>query len=129
METKILNKHSKIHYQMSHRMLPHISPACHRKSLCNIPQDCLWAPKCIRQGWFLTYGTSDKEYGAWKKHYVACACNLDILSPWEAADIYGTLNETLPKAEEEKEKQMDCLIRQTICEKIKEHKSELKAFS
>ncbi|KAB5562557.1 hypothetical protein PHYPO_G00019220 [Pangasianodon hypophthalmus] len=85
-------------------------------------QDCLWAPKCIRQGWFLTYGTSDNEYGAWKKHYIACACNLDFLSPREAADIYGTLNETLPEAEEEKVKRTECLIRRTICEKIEEHK-------
>ncbi|XP_017332547.1 epithelial cell-transforming sequence 2 oncogene-like isoform X2 [Ictalurus punctatus] len=85
-------------------------------------QDCLWAPKCIRQGWFLTYGTSDNEYGAWKKHYVACACNLDFLSPREAADLYGTLNETLPEAEEEEEKRTECLIRRTIREKIVEHK-------
>ncbi|MCJ8737155.1 hypothetical protein PDJAM_G00020570 [Pangasius djambal] len=86
-------------------------------------QDCLWTPKCIRQGWFLTYGTSDNEYGAWKKHYIACACNLDFLSPREAADIYGTLNETLPEAEEEEEeKRTECLIRRTICEKIVEHK-------
>ncbi|KAK3563267.1 hypothetical protein QTP86_019335 [Hemibagrus guttatus] len=85
-------------------------------------QDFLWAPKCIRQGWFITYGPSEKEYGAWKKHYVACACTLDFLSPWEAADIYGTLNETLPEAEEEEEKRTECLIRRTICEKIVEHK-------
>ncbi|GAA6102395.1 epithelial cell-transforming sequence 2 oncogene-like isoform X1 [Tachysurus ichikawai] len=85
-------------------------------------QDCLWSPKCIRQGWFLTYGPSEKEYGAWKKHYVACACTLDFLSPWEAADIYGTLNETLPEAEEEEQKRTECLIRQTICERIVEHK-------
>lgn len=91
-------------------------------------QDCLWSPKCIRQGWFLTYGPSEKEYGAWKKHYVACACTLDFLSPWEAADIYGTLNETLPEAEEEEQKRTECLIRQTICERIVEHKSKLKAF-
>lgn len=87
-------------------------------------QDCLWAPKCIRHGWFLTYGTSDNEYGAWKKHYVACACNLDILSPRQAADIYGTLNETLPETEEEEEKRTEYQIRRTICEKIVEHKSE-----
>ncbi|XP_053365179.1 epithelial cell-transforming sequence 2 oncogene-like [Clarias gariepinus] len=85
-------------------------------------QDCLWAPKCIRQGWFLTYGTSDNEYGAWKKHYVACACNLDFLSPRKAADIYGTLNEPLPESEEEEEKRTESLIRRTICEKIVEHK-------
>ncbi|KAF5901745.1 epithelial cell-transforming sequence 2 oncogene-like isoform X1, partial [Clarias magur] len=85
-------------------------------------QDCLWAPKSIRQGWFLTYGTSDNEYGAWKKHYIACACNLDFLSPRKAADIYGTLNEPLPESEEEEEKRTESLIRRTICEKIVEHK-------
>ncbi|KAI5102070.1 epithelial cell-transforming sequence 2 oncogene-like isoform X2, partial [Silurus meridionalis] len=93
-------------------------------------QDCLWAPKCIRQGWFLTYATSDNEYGAWKKHYVACACTLDVLFPREAADIYGTLNQTLPEAEEEDEKRTECLIRRTICEKILERKkADLKSRS
>ncbi|KAI5610786.1 epithelial cell-transforming sequence 2 oncogene-like isoform X2 [Silurus asotus] len=93
-------------------------------------QDCLWAPKCIRQGWFLTYATSDNEYGAWKKHYVACACTLDVLFPREAADIYGTLNQTLPEAEEEDEKRTECLIRRTICEKVLERKkADLKSRS
>lgn len=106
---------------MSHR-----GPLCYYcKYLCTVPQECLWAPKCIRHGWFLTFRSSDNEYGAWKKHYIACVCTLDILSPWEAADIYGTLNANLPEAEVEKEKRTECLIRRTICEKIVERKSEL----
>uniref|UniRef100_A0A673M2V1 Coiled-coil domain containing 28A n=1 Tax=Sinocyclocheilus rhinocerous TaxID=307959 RepID=A0A673M2V1_9TELE len=58
-------------------------------------QDCLWSPKCIRLGWFLPYSPSDHEYGAWKRHYVACTDSLDILTPREAAGVYGTLNESL----------------------------------
>ncbi|XP_062863960.1 epithelial cell-transforming sequence 2 oncogene-like [Trichomycterus rosablanca] len=85
-------------------------------------QDCLWAPKCVRQGWFLTYRTSDNEYGAWKKHYVACACSLDFLSPREAADIYGTLNETLIESEEKDERQTEQSIRRAIRERIAQYK-------
>ncbi|XP_017564290.1 epithelial cell-transforming sequence 2 oncogene-like isoform X3 [Pygocentrus nattereri] len=85
-------------------------------------QDCLWSPKCIRRGWFLPYNPSDNEYGAWKKHYVACAGSLDFLSPHEAADIYGTLNESLTEPEEQKERKTEHIIRQTIRETIVEHK-------
>uniref|UniRef100_A0A671QHG0 F-box domain-containing protein n=1 Tax=Sinocyclocheilus anshuiensis TaxID=1608454 RepID=A0A671QHG0_9TELE len=63
-------------------------------------QDCLWSPKCIRLGWFLPYSPSDHEYGARKRHYVACTASLDILTPREAAGVYGTLNESLTASED-----------------------------
>ncbi|CAJ0937009.1 unnamed protein product, partial [Ranitomeya imitator] len=55
--------------------------------------DCLWMPKCLKFGWFLPYTPADNEYGAWKRHYISCACSLDYLTPREAAETYGTLNE------------------------------------
>ncbi|XP_056624679.1 epithelial cell-transforming sequence 2 oncogene-like isoform X1 [Triplophysa dalaica] len=85
-------------------------------------QDCLWFPKCIRLGWFLPYSPSDHEYGAWKRHYVACAASLDILTPREAAGVYGTLNESLTVPEEKEERWRELMIKQTIRDKIAEHK-------
>nr|XP_034492241.1 epithelial cell-transforming sequence 2 oncogene-like isoform X1 [Marmota flaviventris] len=88
-------------------------------------QDCLWMPKCIKFGWFLPYTPTDNEYGAWKRHYIACVSNLDWLTPREAAAIYGTLNE--PKAEDEElqERQREKCLRKIIWEKIALHKKEL----
>ncbi|XP_047413270.1 epithelial cell-transforming sequence 2 oncogene-like isoform X4 [Sciurus carolinensis] len=88
-------------------------------------QDCLWMPKCIKFGWFLPYTPTDNEYGAWKRHYIACVSNLDWLTPREAAAIYGTLNE--PKAEDEElqERQREKCLRKIIWEKITLHKKEL----
>uniref|UniRef100_A0A8D2DHX9 Epithelial cell transforming 2 like n=1 Tax=Sciurus vulgaris TaxID=55149 RepID=A0A8D2DHX9_SCIVU len=88
-------------------------------------QDCLWMPKCIKFGWFLPYTPTDNEYGAWKRHYIACVSNLDWLTPREAAAIYGTLNE--PKAEDEElqERQREKYLRKIIWEKITLHKKEL----
>nr|XP_015201942.1 PREDICTED: epithelial cell-transforming sequence 2 oncogene-like isoform X3 [Lepisosteus oculatus] len=85
-------------------------------------QDCLWMPKCVRHGWFLPYSPSDNEYGAWKRHYVACVMNLDYLTPREAADIYGTLNEPKEEAEELEERLRERMIRKTIREKVTEYK-------
>ncbi|XP_073783878.1 epithelial cell-transforming sequence 2 oncogene-like isoform X2 [Danio rerio] len=85
-------------------------------------QDCLWSPKCIRLGWFLPYSPSDYEYGAWKRHYVACAASLDILTPREAADVYGTLNESLTAPQEQEDRWREHKIRQTIRENLAEHK-------
>ncbi|KAG1971546.1 epithelial cell-transforming sequence 2 oncogene-like [Pimephales promelas] len=85
-------------------------------------QDCLWSPKCIRLGWFLPYSPSDHEYGAWKRHYVACTASLDILTAREAEDVYGTLNESLSAPEEQEDRWREHKIRQTIREKIAEHK-------
>uniref|UniRef100_A0A8B9K611 DH domain-containing protein n=1 Tax=Astyanax mexicanus TaxID=7994 RepID=A0A8B9K611_ASTMX len=85
-------------------------------------QDCLWLPKCVRRGWFLPYSPSDTEYGAWKRHYVACAASLDTLYPREAGDIYGTLSESVMESEEQKERRTEHIIRQTIRGRIAEHK-------
>ncbi|XP_052436960.1 epithelial cell-transforming sequence 2 oncogene-like isoform X1 [Carassius gibelio] len=85
-------------------------------------QDCLWSPKCIRLGWFLPYSPSDHEYGAWKRHYVACTASLDILTPREAAGVYGTLNESLTAPEEQQDRWREHNIRQTIRQKVAEHK-------
>ncbi|KAJ4924053.1 hypothetical protein JOQ06_000295 [Pogonophryne albipinna] len=49
-------------------------------------QDCLWASRCITRGWFLPYTPAEKEYGAWKNHYVSCVSTLDWLTPREAAE-------------------------------------------
>uniref|UniRef100_A0A671RB53 Coiled-coil domain containing 28A n=1 Tax=Sinocyclocheilus anshuiensis TaxID=1608454 RepID=A0A671RB53_9TELE len=92
-------------------------------------QDCLWSPKCIRLGWFLPYSPSDHEYGAWKRHYVACTASLDILTPREAAGVYGTLNESLTAPEEQQDIWREHKIRQTIRQKVAEHKSECQGSS
>ena len=44
-------------------------------------QDIVWMSKCVRYGWYLPYAPTDKEYGAWKGHYVSCLKTLDISSP------------------------------------------------
>ncbi|XP_058163533.1 epithelial cell-transforming sequence 2 oncogene-like isoform X2 [Dasypus novemcinctus] len=88
-------------------------------------QDCLWRPKCTRFGWFLPYTPAEKEYGAWKHHYLACLSTLDWLTPREAAALYGTLNE--PKAEDEElwERHREKCLRKIIWGKIALRKKEL----
>lgn len=96
-----------------------------RLSLC--VQDCLWAGRCIRRGWFLPYTPVEKEYGAWKNHYVSCVSTLDLLTPREAAEQYGTLNQPSTGAtEEEEERRKERRIRQMIRDKLQEEKSEWK---
>uniref|UniRef100_A0A8C4EL76 DH domain-containing protein n=1 Tax=Dicentrarchus labrax TaxID=13489 RepID=A0A8C4EL76_DICLA len=86
-------------------------------------QDCIWASRCIRRGWFLPYTPGDKEYGAWKNHYVSCVSTLDWLSPREAAEQYGTLNQqSMGTTEEEEEKRKERRIRQMIRDKLQEEK-------
>uniref|UniRef100_I3K3K8 Coiled-coil domain containing 28A n=2 Tax=Oreochromis TaxID=8139 RepID=I3K3K8_ORENI len=88
-------------------------------------QDCLWAGRCIRRGWFLPYTPGDKEFGAWKTHYVSCLSTLDWLTPREAAEMYGTLNQqSTGMTEEEEERRREKRIRQQIREKLQEEKSE-----
>uniref|UniRef100_A0A671YWR6 Epithelial cell transforming 2 like n=1 Tax=Sparus aurata TaxID=8175 RepID=A0A671YWR6_SPAAU len=88
-------------------------------------QDCLWAGRCIRRGWFLPYAPGEKEFGAWKNHYVACFSTLDWLAPREAAEQYGTLNLPSPEEEEEEEEgRKERRIRQMIRDKVQEEKSE-----
>ncbi|XP_070190601.1 epithelial cell-transforming sequence 2 oncogene-like [Littorina saxatilis] len=45
-----------------------------------LEQDDVWMPKCLRLGWFLPYTPADNEYGAWKRHYVACIHTLDSMA-------------------------------------------------
>ncbi|XP_041637427.1 epithelial cell-transforming sequence 2 oncogene-like isoform X2 [Cheilinus undulatus] len=88
-------------------------------------QDCLWADRCIRRGWFLPYTPSDREYGAWKSHYVSCVSSLDWLTPREAAEQYGTLNQqSTGVTEEEEERNKERRIRQMIRDKLQEEKRE-----
>ncbi|XP_029927776.1 epithelial cell-transforming sequence 2 oncogene-like isoform X2 [Myripristis murdjan] len=86
-------------------------------------QDCLWASRCIQKGWFLPYCPGQKEYGAWKNHYISCVSALDWLTPREAAEQYGTLNQqSLGATEEEEEREKERRIRQMIRERLQEEK-------
>lgn len=91
-------------------------------------QDCLWAGRCISRGWFLPYTPVEKEYGAWKSHYVSCFSTLDWLTPREDAERYGTLNrqstETIEEGEEEEEMRKERRIRQMIRDKLRKEKGE-----
>ncbi|XP_014389358.1 PREDICTED: epithelial cell-transforming sequence 2 oncogene-like [Myotis brandtii] len=88
-------------------------------------QDCIWMPKCIKLGWFLPYTPTDHEYGAWKHHYIACVCNLDWLTPREAAAVYGTLNEPKTDDEELQERHREKCLRKIIWGEIALRKKEL----
>ncbi|XP_075124000.1 epithelial cell-transforming sequence 2 oncogene-like [Leptodactylus fuscus] len=88
-------------------------------------QDCLWIRKCTKFGWFLPYTPADNEYGAWKRHYISCACSLDYLTPREAAETYGTLNETKEKREEQEEKLQEKWLRRMLHERLALEKREL----
>nr|XP_061841317.1 epithelial cell-transforming sequence 2 oncogene-like [Nerophis lumbriciformis] len=86
-------------------------------------QDCLWAGRCIRQGWFLPYTPGEKEFGVWKNHYIYCVNTLDRLTPREAARQYGTLNQPSDEpAEEVEERLQKRMVRQSIRAKIEEEK-------
>ncbi|XP_067439428.1 epithelial cell-transforming sequence 2 oncogene-like isoform X1 [Thunnus thynnus] len=80
-------------------------------------QDCLWAGRCIRRGWFLPYAPGEREFGAWKNHYVSCVSTLDRLTPREAAERYGTLNQqSTGMTEEEEERRKERRIREKLQE-------------
>ncbi|XP_041835016.1 epithelial cell-transforming sequence 2 oncogene-like isoform X2 [Melanotaenia boesemani] len=86
-------------------------------------QDCLWAGRCIRRGWFLPYTPGENEFGAWKNHYISCVSTLDLLTPREATELYGTLNQqSTDPAEEEEEKKKEKRIRQKIRDKLQEER-------
>ncbi|XP_034533896.1 epithelial cell-transforming sequence 2 oncogene-like [Notolabrus celidotus] len=88
-------------------------------------QDCLWAGRSIRRGWFLPYTPGEKEFGAWKNHYVSCVSTLDWLTPREAAEQYGTLSrQSTGETEEEEERRKERRIRQMIRDKLQEEKRE-----
>lgn len=50
------------------------------ENLCALFQDDIWRQKCQHLGWFLPYTPADNEYGAWKRHYVACIHTLDSMA-------------------------------------------------
>ena len=108
------------------------NPMFYSRAICQLSlsgsaQDCLWAGRCIRRGWFLPYAPGEKEFGAWKNHYVACFSTLDWLAPREAAEQYGTLNRPSPEEEEEEEeRRKERRIRQMIRDRLQEEKSEWK---
>ncbi|XP_049918915.1 epithelial cell-transforming sequence 2 oncogene-like [Epinephelus moara] len=88
-------------------------------------QDCLWAGRCIARGWFLPCTPGEKEFGAWKNHYVSCVSTLDWLTPREAAEQYGTLNQqSAGMTEEEEERRKERRIRQMIRDKLQEEKRQ-----
>lgn len=100
------------------------SPFTLSKCVYFVVQDCLWASRCIGRGWFLPYMPAVKEYGAWKSHYVSCVSSLDWLTPREAAQQYGTLNQPCAGlTEEEEERRKERRIRQLIRDKLQEEKS------
>ncbi|KAM8872610.1 epithelial cell-transforming sequence 2 oncogene-like isoform 2-T3 [Synchiropus picturatus] len=82
-------------------------------------QDCLWAGRCVRLGWFLPYTPAEKEFGAWKKHYVRCFSALESVSPRE---VRQEKQQHLDKMEEEKEKRMETMYRRMVREKLREDK-------
>ncbi|XP_028325380.1 epithelial cell-transforming sequence 2 oncogene-like isoform X2 [Gouania willdenowi] len=86
-------------------------------------QDCIWASRCIKRGWFLPYSPAEKEFGAWKNHYVSCVSTLDYLTPREAAKMYGTLIQSSVGTEEKQEqRRKERITRERIKEKLQEEK-------
>lgn len=39
--------------------------------------DDIWMPKCLNFGWFLSYKPHEREFAAWKFHYIDCALNIN----------------------------------------------------
>ncbi|XP_047432322.1 epithelial cell-transforming sequence 2 oncogene-like [Mugil cephalus] len=87
-------------------------------------QDCLWVGRCVGRGWFLPYAPGEKEFGAWKGHYVSCVSALDLLAPREAAELYGALDRPSADAaqEEEERRRRERRTRQRIRDKLQEEK-------
>ncbi|XP_059504812.1 epithelial cell-transforming sequence 2 oncogene-like isoform X1 [Stegostoma tigrinum] len=88
-------------------------------------QDCLWMPKCVKQGWFLPYTPPDHEYGAWKRHYVVCVRSLDYLTPTETAKMYGILEEPKKKLESSEDEWNEKFLRRLIRDRLAGRKKEL----
>ncbi|KAM9820828.1 epithelial cell-transforming sequence 2 oncogene-like [Neosynchiropus ocellatus] len=82
-------------------------------------QDCLWARRCVRLGWFLPYTPAEKEFGAWKNHYARCYSTLESVSPQEARQ---EKQQHPDKMEEENEKRMERMYRRMLREKFQEDK-------
>uniref|UniRef100_A0A8C5GDP8 F-box domain-containing protein n=1 Tax=Gouania willdenowi TaxID=441366 RepID=A0A8C5GDP8_GOUWI len=81
-------------------------------------------------GWFLPYSPAEKEFGAWKNHYVSCVSTLDYLTPREAAKMYGTLIQSSVGTEEKQEqRRKERITRERIKEKLQEEKSDFSSLS
>lgn len=87
-------------------------------------QDCLWAPKSIKLGWFIPYTPEKNEYGVWKQHYIACATNPDYYTPRRRTEAHRTLSQ-LNAEHQEKEENWEKCLRKSIRETWRLHKKEL----
>ncbi|XP_063150664.1 epithelial cell-transforming sequence 2 oncogene-like [Candoia aspera] len=88
-------------------------------------QDCLWMPKCLKLGWFLPYIPEKNEYGAWKRYYIACATDLDYLTPIKTAYSHSTTSALKAKNEEQEERWQAKCLRKFIRERLVVRKKEL----
>ncbi|XP_066283473.1 epithelial cell-transforming sequence 2 oncogene-like isoform X2 [Branchiostoma lanceolatum] len=70
-------------------------------------QDPLWIPKCVKYGWFLPYTPSEREYGCWKYHYIACTKTLDTVVKNKPSDHYNSFGFGVSEDAREKEIQKD----------------------
>lgn len=86
-------------------------------------KDCLWMPKCLNLGWFLPYVPEKNEYGAWKRYYIACATNLDYLTPRRTA-YHRTTSDLKTKIEEQEERGQANYLRKFIRGRLAVHKSK-----
>ncbi|XP_065830944.1 epithelial cell-transforming sequence 2 oncogene-like isoform X2 [Oscarella lobularis] len=67
-------------------------------------QDSVWTVKCVRHGWYLPYAPSEREYGAWKFHYINCVQTLDMTSPSkEMAHLLASFSATDLKSDVDSE--------------------------
>uniref|UniRef100_A0A665X397 Coiled-coil domain containing 28A n=1 Tax=Echeneis naucrates TaxID=173247 RepID=A0A665X397_ECHNA len=90
-------------------------------------QDCIWASRCTRRGWFLPYTPGENEFGAWKTHYISCVSTLDWLTPGAEPEKYQTLNQqSIGVTEEQEERRKERQTRQMIREQLQEEKSKCK---
>ncbi|XP_077369884.1 epithelial cell-transforming sequence 2 oncogene-like isoform X2 [Festucalex cinctus] len=87
-------------------------------------QDCLWAGRCIRQGWFLPYMPGEKEFGAWKNHFISCINTSVMLTTHQAAHYQTSSGQSYDWEEEEEDEEIvtERLTRQMIRAKIHEEK-------
>ncbi|XP_019647798.1 PREDICTED: epithelial cell-transforming sequence 2 oncogene-like [Branchiostoma belcheri] len=70
-------------------------------------QDSLWIPKCVKYGWFLPYTPSEREYGCWKYHYIACTKTLDTVVKNKPSDNYNSFGFGVSEDAREREIQKD----------------------
>lgn len=89
-------------------------------------QDCLWVDRCVRRGWFLPYTPAEKEFGAWKNHYVSCLSTLDLLTSQETQEVrHALVQQNASVTEEEEDLRKERKIRLQTRQQIQEEKGEL----